>query len=427
SGRCGAVIPSMRRVAVFGGLLLIVCAVAVTADSPAQILFDRLRARVRQDVANAPRYTFVETIERKRYRPQLGGPRSSCQAMIEARAQLESPGLEVWHDRLRLDVAVGEDSEMFSWAGAKQFETGDIQDLAASGSTGTGDFGAFLASVFGADGDRFRYNGEQETSLGRLAAFEYEVPLARSHYSYATSGRERTTVAYGGSFYAVPSTAELKRLVVDAHEFPAGDVCRVYDTIDYGRVKIGSGDFPLPEVSRMDVLYSTGQETINETHYAGCHEFTGEATIRFDDPDEAGTPAAAAKAALKALPPRTRIRVKIDPPISSETGAAGDAITGVVERDVKSKGQVVVRATDKLHGRILRMEQFLFPQARWVVAIRFDSIERDGVDQPVALVPADNEPRGPGLEHPAGSGLFLFQQAGRLVLDQKFRSEWETK
>jgi hypothetical protein len=62
---------------------------------------------------------------------------------------------------------------------------------------------------------------------------------------------------------------------------------------------------------------------------------------------------------LKSLPAKTRVRVRIDPLISSDTGAAGDEITGLVDRDVKLKGQVVVRAPDKLHGRVLRFEQFL--------------------------------------------------------------------
>ena len=286
----------MRTFAVTCVLILIACAAAITADSPAQILFDRLRANVRADVDKAPRYTCVETIVRKQYFPQLGGGRSSCAEMIAARARLESPGLEIWHDRLRLDVAVGESSEMFSWAGATAFESADVGELASSGSTGSGDFGSFLASVFGSEAEHFRYTGEKDTPLGKLAEFEYTVPLAKSHYSYTSGRRGKQTVAYGGAFYAVPATAQLRRLVVDAHEFPAGDVCRVHDTIDYARAKIGSGDFLLPEVSRMDVLYASGQETLNETHYAGCHEFTGQATIRFDDPDEAGSSAAAAKA-----------------------------------------------------------------------------------------------------------------------------------
>ena len=161
--------------------------------------------------------------------------------------------------------------------------------------------------------------------------------------------------------------------------------------MDYTRVKIGSGDFLLPDASRMTVLYRNGEESQNETPYSSCHQFTGESTIRFDDADEPSSPSAVAKAALRAVPPRTQIRVKIDPPINSETAAAGDPITGVVEREVKEEGQVVVRTTDRLHGRVLRLEQFLVPVPHWIVAIRFDSIERDGVEQPVLIRKATHQ------------------------------------
>jgi hypothetical protein len=78
--------------------------------------------------------------------------------------------------------------------------------------------------------------------------------------------------------------------------------------------------------------------------------------------------------------------------------------------------------------------------------VRFDSVERDGVEQPVAFRPVDDgvrrspPPQMMGrrmqtvvrtndekLERPAGSGLFVFYDAGRLMLDRKFESEWETK
>src|SRR4051812_37237128 len=281
-------------------LLFLAFVAAVMAASPAQNLFNRLREKVREDVARVPRYTCIESVTRKQYRPQYERRPASCPALIAARGRLASPGLLVWHDRLRLDVAVGENSEMFSWAGARRFETGDLETLALSGSTGSGDFGAFLASVFGADAEGFRFIGEQDMPVGRLAAFEYTVPPQKSHYSYRTGTGENGIVGYHGTFYAVPATAELKRLVVEATEFPSGSVCRVYDTMDYTRMKIGSGDFLLPEVSRMTVLYRTGEETQNETHYSGCHEFTGESTIRFDDADESGLPSAAAKATHQA-------------------------------------------------------------------------------------------------------------------------------
>jgi hypothetical protein len=334
---------------------------------------------------------------------------------------------------------------MFSWAGARQFETNSLGDLALSGSTGSGSFSSFLSSVFGPDAEDFRYVGEQDTSAGHLAAYTYAVPLAKSHYSYSTHDGPGRIIPFSGSFYAVPATAELKRLVAEATQFPSGEICRVVDTMDYHKVTIGSGDFLLPELSRMEVLYQSGEEDLNETRYSGCHEFTGESTIRFDDPDEPGSAANVATSALKALPPKTHIRVKIDPPLDSGTAAAGDRITGVVEREVKEKGQVIVRTTDRLHGRILRFEQHMTPLPIWIVAVRFESMERDGVEHPVSLKPLDDGDRtqlqiraigrgrstkGPVLaipERPAGAGVFVFSEAGKLMLDEKFHSEWETR
>jgi hypothetical protein len=420
--------------------------VAYTEDTPAQILFNKVRANVLDNIARVPRYTCVETINRVVYHPQYGNRPSQCAGLIAARAGLSSPGLLVWHDRLRLDVAVGKDSEMFAWAGATSFETGAMNDLAASGATGSGAFSSFLSSVFGRDAEKFRYVGERDTALGHLSTYEYEVPLAKSHYQYTTGNDTTRIIGYHGSFYVIPATASVRRLEVVADQFPGGSACRVVDTMDYTTVKIGSGEFTLPEVSTMDVLYANGDQAVNETHFSGCREYVGESTIRFDDPDDAKSPAAAAREALKSLPPKTRIRVKIDPPVNTATAAAGDPITGVVEREVKEKGQVVVRTTDKLHGRLLRLEQDMVPVPKWTVAIRFDSIERDGVIQPVTFRPVDDGDRTPStvtlsgrrgmspspvpaasLKRPAGAGIFVLPVAGNLVLDQKFHSEWETK
>jgi len=38
---------------------------------------------------------------------------------------------------------------------------------------------------------------------------------------------------------------------------------------------------------------------------------------------------------------------------------------------------VLVRRTTGLHGRLLRLEQFLVPAPYWLVAIKFEAIERD--------------------------------------------------
>lgn len=433
-------------------VLLLSAAVAACAfwdDSPAQVLFNRVRQNVLNNVARVPRYTCVETIDREARRPQLSPVRPlKCSELIAARTRGSAPGVLTWHDRLRLDVAIGTNSEMFSWAGASSFETGAMNDLAANGATGSGAFSSFLTSVFGGDGEQFRFVGEHDMELGRLSTYEYTVPLAKSHYNTRMGDGEDHIIAYRGSFYVIPATATVRRLEVVADQFRDGKACRVVDTMDYHTVKIGSGDFSLPEVSTMDILYPTGDEARNVTHFSGCREYVGESRLIFDDPDDAASPAAAAREALKSLPPKTRIRVRIDPPIDSDTGAAGDAITGVVEREVREKGHVLVRTTDRLHGRILQMEQNMLPTPRWTLAIRFDSIERDGVTQPVRFKPLDDGDKTAGqltvqglgrrgglsaqqpvapIKRPEGAGVFILPVSGKLVLDQKFHSEWETR
>lgn len=419
------------------------------ADSPAQTLFNRLRSNVLADLARVPRYTCVETIERREIRHQFSRMPNSCPALAAIRDKNAADGVVIWRDRLRLDVAVGEKSEMFSFAGANRFDSESIEGLALSGATSSGDFGTFLASVFGADAEQFRYVGEKEIPLGTYAAYEYTVPVGKSHYSYKNGRGGGGVIGYYGTFFAAPGPALLRRLVVEADRFPTGEICRMRDTLDYTRLKVGSGDFLIPEVSTMEILHRDGEETRNETHYSNCHEFTGESTIRFDDPDEAADPksaANAAKAALRALPSKTRVTVKIDPPVNSDTAAAGDPITGVVEHEVRQKGQVVFRTTDRLQGRLLQLEQAMLPQPRWTVAIRFDSVSRDGVEEPVTFRPVDDGDRTPEpprmmgrrmqpmpgrtvpvTSRPPGAGVFLFTQAGRLALDAKFHSQWEVK
>ena len=72
------------------------------------------------------------------------------------------------------------------------------------------------------------------------------------------------------------------------------------------------------------------------------------------------------------------------------------------------------------------------------MAVRFEAIERDGVELPMKFVPVDDGDRThvppasrrgklPIPERPKGSGIFVFSDSGNLVLDQKFHSEWSTQ
>lgn len=392
-------------------VLLAAASAAHTADPDPRELFRKVRAKVLDDVSHVPRYTCVQTVNRAQFRPQYGRKPASCGAMIAARKQLTSPGYLIVRDRLRLDVAVVDGAETFSWAGARRFETNHVDDLVKSGATGSGEFVSYLISIFGSDSDKIAYPGQ--------SLFAFNVPLEKSHYTYRTSGPDRT-IGYHGSFLVDPATAELKRLTVVADGFPAAEeACRVDDTMNYHRVKIGNGDFLLPETATMDVLFNEGIESLNEISYSDCHEYAGESTIRFEDdgadpvaPKTIKQPAAPARH----LPAGLRFRIGLNSPIHSKTAAAGDAITGVILHEVKDKKLgVVARENDVVHGRILQLEQHMYPYPRWLLAIGFDTLEHDGLEQPLTLKSRDRR------------GTFIFEQAGDVEIDQSFHSEWETR
>jgi hypothetical protein len=410
----------MRREFRICAVFLAMATAAHTADPDPQELFRKVRARVLDDVSHVPRYTCVQTVDRAQYRPQYGTRPANCRAMIAARRQLTSPGYLITRDRLRLDVAVVDGVETFSWAGARRFETSHLDDLVKSGATGSGEFVAYLNSIFGADTDTITWLGQ--------SMFGYNVPYERSHYRYHTTGPDRIT-GYHGAFLVDPATAELKQLSVIADEFPPGEAaCRLEDSMEYHRVKIGNGDFPLPASATMDVLFNEGLESVNRISYSDCHEYTGESTIRFDDGDspnaatatdavaQKDAPAQKEAAQVRELPPDLRFSIALTSPIHSETAAAGDPVTGELLRDVKDrKLGIVAREHDVVHGRILQMEQHMYPFPRWILAIRFDTLEHDGRELPISLRPRD------------GRNAFTFAQSGYIVIDKSFHSEWESR
>jgi hypothetical protein len=415
--------------------VLLLANAAMAADPSVQQLFEQVRDKVLDNTRRVPRYTCVQTIDRDEYHPQSktkpGAIPAGCEAVIAARGKLASPGDLTWRDRLRLDVAVLNGKETFAWAGARQFETTDIAQLTSSGAWGSGDFASFLAGVFGIETTRISLMSEEKSPTVLSALFAFDVPVDRAHYVYRRRGiGEQRVIGYHGTFLVDERLAELKRLSVEADHFPADeDMCRVNDVMDYHRVKIGDGDFLLPETSKMTVLFNDGQESQNETRYSNCREYVGESTISFDKDDPAaGTPTKPKTTSTEKVPPNLRLQLALKSPIHSETAAAGDEVTAVVLRDVKG----LARANDIVHGRILRLEQSLLPFPRWVVAIRFNRIEHNGVEQTLDLMPMDDGDRARRNtilteKRPPGAGLFIFRERGKLVLDRNFHSEWETR
>ncbi len=418
--------------------MLLAAGTASTADSPAVKLLHDIAEKVRVNKDGLPNYTCVQNISRVQFAPPPNQKQGlSCDVVLADRQEHGRTGFKVMQDRVRLDVAVVDNHEMFAWAGAKQFETAEIDTL-IGGTSGSGDFGSFLIAAFARGVDRYTYKGEEDS----LAKFTYAIPVDKSGYRMRI-GKSYETVGYRGTFYADPKEADIRRLMIEATDFPErAGVCRVLDSMDYRRVKMGDHDFLLPEKTSMEVIYRSGQESLNQTVYTGCKQYVGTSTIRFDDVEETKITEDEKKEAQIPLAAKTKVSLVLEGNVDLYRASAGDAITAVVAKDILRDKKVVVKANSKVHGRLVRVEQdFLPPFPHWVIGIRFETIERAGQEQPIRLEATDDGLRSrqpqtysrmsgqlsalPRHEKNSAMGVFIFATAENPKLDRTFHSEWQ--
>jgi hypothetical protein len=123
-------------------------------------------------------------------------------------------------DRLRLEVAVIDGGEVFSWPGASKFERyiGDVVD----GPFGTGAFGTHLMNIFDNSGTHFAYIGERTAGGRRMFEYAFRVPKEASGFLVT---KNRVVTGYGGSFQVDPANSDLVQMVIETDELPRRRAC----------------------------------------------------------------------------------------------------------------------------------------------------------------------------------------------------------
>ena len=115
--------------------LLVAALGAAQPLTPEIILLGRTRYHMVETLRRIPNYTCLETIERS-----VRAPKSRRATLVDA---------------LRLEVAVVDGKELFSWPGERQFKERDLRELAPGGAIGNGNFALHAKSVFGGNAVRF--------------------------------------------------------------------------------------------------------------------------------------------------------------------------------------------------------------------------------------------------------------------------------
>lgn len=415
---------------------------AQPANPDPQKLFNLVRPKIAALVSAAPNYTCVETVVRSRLRSNFQS-RGGCEQ--SAFTRLDGTYKNVEHDRLRLDVGVGEHGEVFSWHGQRNFITSDLTQLVSGLAISSGSFFGFVDDIFIGGRGRYFYHGLAIVNGKELAAFSYVIPRAVSHFSTNTpSGKQ--VMGFHGEFTADPKSGDLASITVESEDIPKEiRACQVSQTITYQNLLLNGKSFRIPETVQFVSALEDHDRLTTLTRYTGCHEFVGQSIIHFNTDPKAIIAAATPTSSLPALPRGLRLKVRLASPIDSDSAWTGDAVSGTLENTLHDKhGHTLAPKGALLTGRIVQLEHFATEEDQyWILAFRFDRLHTPTADYRLGLELKSDSGALPYMTSHRGLGRRSFEvfttqskdlpdtgsfriPGDHLKLDQHFTTEWES-
>jgi hypothetical protein len=344
----------------------------------------RTRTRLLADTQNLPRYTCVQTVNRRYYNAASQPRKQSCAEIIAAYENREHELPLVGWDRLRFEVAIADGQNVYSWVGAEKFEEGAIERMAGQGPLSSGDFGPFLRGIFSAP--IMHFEKEEVIAGRRLFLYSFQVPLDRSKYQFKGSQGWLTT-AYSGTFLLDPQDRDIVHLTARTAELPdSTSSCQAISEIDYERTSIHDSAILIPSETRLRIIDRAGNESVNSTKYASCREFASQSRMLPDGPPNASAALVQQSSPLpSSLPAGLRFAGRLTTPFDSDTAAAGDPFEGTLRKTILDKDhQVLAPAGTRLHGRILRVQKH---RGQIQIALRFETVELHGLNVPLRASP----------------------------------------
>jgi hypothetical protein len=298
---------------------------------------------------------------------------------------------------MRLEVAIVEGANVYSWVGAPRFDDATLDKLADHGPLGSGDFGILLSEVLRKT-TKITLSFQQEVFVGdrRLFQYSYTIPLEESRYQIKTSNGWAFT-AYRGTVLLDTEAADIVRLTVRTPELPADSTgCQAISEVDYGRTSIHDRMVLVPRETRLLSLERAGNETASVTSYASCREYASTVRMLWDDPPGDDQPAYAPSRLEEPPPPLPaglHLNWRLVTPIDSDTAAAGDPIEAVLRSPIRNKQHVFAPAGAHLHGRLRRVQQRPDPSDHFEIALQFESVEIAGKNVPLTATSFSARPR----------------------------------
>jgi hypothetical protein len=317
-----------------------------------------------------PTYACVETINRSYFlRTNTPDPPPSCERIAIDRQKGRSKLKLDSTDRLRVAVTIAGDREIYSWTGRTPV-TYSVEDILRPGLIGTGGFAAFLLDVFRNPSVEFRPLSERAGAIG----YGFRVPVDSSHYSVG-AGRGWVATGYSGEFYLSPESQEIKRFTLESDELPREtSMCQTSSKLEFGNGEAGA-DWLTPVRSTLRDVMQDASETEAVTTISDCRH-------------DASKPAAPSAPKGAPLRPGIVVTMIFDRALDTETSAAGDEISAIIDEahlKEEESGDMPPLKGATVTGRIVRVQHWTARERRpafFLFALAFETVEINGVTSP---------------------------------------------
>ena len=302
-------------------------------------------------------------------------PNYTCLESIERSVRLPDKDKLLFRDRIHLDVAFIGDNEMFAWPGSGHFEAGLFSELPLrTGAIATGGFGGWIGNLFGSTAPAFTYAGACTVEDRSGSRYNFHVPLRFSTHTIIVGDRQANT-AYSGFICVDPDALDIMMLEIHDEEISV-PVAASSEAIRYGRSRVGSGEFLLPQSDELTITDLEGGENRTLTRFTDCRQYTSRSSISFDTEHEA-VPDPQQKAEEFELPAGISLDMKLETPITFEASVVGDLITARLNRPIHASGVAVPKGA-MVSGRIRALEQYYEPKKYFMVSLEFNSLTSGG-------------------------------------------------
>ena len=229
-----------------------------------EALFQRVKARTAEHLAQLPNYTCHETINRIR-------------RVHNAFQHL---------DTVELEVAFVGQQELFSRPGEDRFGEQPIEKMVSGGTIGNSALGSHIDVIFSRDLAEFKYAGTANKDGRKTLRYDLRVPIERSAFRVRHDGSVGMA-GYEGTVWVDAETLDLVRVDFKVNRIPSYlKVKLIEESMHYKKLTIGNSEFDLPDHSELSATDDMGNYSLNMIKLDRCREFAAESLVKFGAPTQ---------------------------------------------------------------------------------------------------------------------------------------------